>query len=90
MTVKQIKAYIKKVKWQTARDKSHAYTVKKWNPGLLANSFEKVVMHIRENGYPGFFGKVKYMYFDVDGYKYWSMGAPLKITIIINRAKLGG
>lgn len=87
MTEKQIKDYIKVARWQTAKDGSHAYTVKKWDAGL-AISFEEYVMHIRENGYADYFYKKKYMYFDIDGYKYWSMGAALNITIIINRAKL--
>lgn len=87
MTEKDIKEYIEKVKWQTAKDGSHQYTVRKWAPELVG-TFEKFVMHIRNNGYDGYFFKTKYKYFDMDGFKYWSMGAPLNITIIINRQKI--
>ncbi len=89
ITEKQIREYIKKVRWQTSKDKSHSYTVKKWTPGL-SGEFEAFVMYIREKGYAGFFGKTRYKYFDIGGFKYWSMGAPLGITIIINRTEIGG
>ena len=52
--------------------------------------FERFVMHIRRHGYKQRFGKSTYTYMDwpVDGvvHQFWTMGAPLDISIIINRA----
>jgi hypothetical protein len=44
-------------------------------------------MHIRKNGYVEEFTGWKYTYFDIGGYQYWTMGAPLEETILINRAQ---
>jgi hypothetical protein len=47
-------------------------------------------MHIRRHGYRARFGRVFYTYLDwpVDGvlHQFWTMGASLEETIIINRA----
>lgn len=64
----------------------HEYTLrKKW---LSDDEFDYFVAYIRENGYKQKFGKVTYIYLNVDGYCYWSMGAPIEKTILINRAKI--
>lgn len=47
--------------------------------------FERVVNHIRFNGYEGRFYQKKITYFDEDGLVYWTMGAPLNETTILNR-----
>jgi hypothetical protein len=39
------------------------------------------------NGYEGDFYKMKITYYDEDGLVYWTMGAPLSETTIINRCK---
>ena len=46
-------------------------------------------MFIRENGYRKKYKKTFYTHFDINGYSYWTMGAPLDVTIIINRHRLG-
>lgn len=51
-------------------------------------AFEDIVMYIRENGVKEKFWKKEYIYFYANGYKYWTMGNPLHITKIINRAKV--
>ena len=49
--------------------------------------FVKLVEHIRTNGYQGAFYKMEITYYDEDGLVYWTMGAPISETIIINRCK---
>lgn len=64
----------------------HYYTLKKnWgNP----EEFERCVMFIRKHGYVVQYGGRNYTCFDINGQKYWSMGAPLDKTILINRSKV--
>jgi len=50
--------------------------------------FNEFVLHIRKHGYADNFMGQEYTYFNVGDYRYWSMGAPLKETILINRVKL--
>jgi hypothetical protein len=47
--------------------------------------FIQLVRHIRENGYEGNFYTKRITYFDEDGMVYWTMGAPIEGTIIVNR-----
>jgi len=91
MDINEIKDYIASVRWQFAKTMPkhpHSYTLKKWNPDKI-DIFEKFVIFIRENGYEEKYLGQKYFYFDVEGYQYWTMGAPLEKTILINRAKRG-
>ena len=87
MTDEEISDYISNVFWRTSVDESHQYTLGSWNPDL-ADVFSKFVIHIRRNGYIDKFMGIEYTYFNVGDYQYWSMGAPLEETILINRAKL--
>ena len=47
--------------------------------------FVQLVEHIRAHGYEGTFYRRKITYFDEDGLTYWTMGAPVEETTIINR-----
>jgi len=49
--------------------------------------FGEFVEHIQTHGYKGNFYRKKITYFDFDGIVYWTMGAPLEETTIINRCK---
>ena len=54
--------------------------------------FEDVVQFIRDHGYREVFeptGK-EMTYLDIGGWKYWTMGAPLPETILINRERIAG
>lgn len=63
----------------------HFYTMKfTWKD---KNLFKAVVSYIREKGVKEKFFNVEYTYLYVNGHKYWTMGAPLKETILINKAK---
>ena len=42
----------------------------------------------REHGGKEQWGKYNFPYLYIDDYKYWTMGAPIEETIIINRAKV--
>ena len=44
-------------------------------------------MFIREQGEVRPWGKHMHTYFDYDGWTYWTMGAPLDETILINRER---
>lgn len=49
--------------------------------------FVLLVCHIRDNGYAGKFYSKDITYYDEMGMTYWTMGAPLGETIIVNRCK---
>ncbi|GMO33878.1 MAG: hypothetical protein Ta2B_14340 [Termitinemataceae bacterium] len=51
--------------------------------------FDFIVAAMRECSYSGKFGGRRYQYFNVNEHYYWTMGAPIKETILINR-KLRG
>jgi hypothetical protein len=86
--LEKVMKYIASVKWQFAKTMSafpHWYTIRNWNPDK-EKSFEHFVSFIRANGYANKFGKATYTYFNVEGFSYWTMGAPVEITTVINRA----
>ena len=49
--------------------------------------FEQLVKHIRSNGYKGHFYQKNITYYEEEGLLYWTMGAPLEETTIINRCR---
>lgn len=64
----------------------HEYIFKGRCP-LSAEEFEYFVNMQREHGIRERWGKYNNPYLYVDDYKYWTMGAPLEETTVINRAK---
>lgn len=71
---------------KTMKQIPHCWSVRKeWRSQIL---FEKVVKYIRENGVDEYFMGKRYTYFYANKHKYWTMGAPIKKTKIINRAKV--
>jgi hypothetical protein len=88
LSIDEIREYVKSVHWHTAQDGSHSYTLAKWEPKFAA-MFYAFVWFIRKNGYIEMFRDVPYICFDVDDYRYWTMGAPLHETILINRTENG-
>ena len=64
----------------------HEYTLRNKAPDPVR--FERVVAHIRSVGYVIPWGKYNNTYLDFDGWRYWTMGAPIEETTLINRAKL--
>lgn len=64
----------------------HHYALRK-NWGDDAD-FEATVRFIREYGHDDPFGGKIYRAFDLNGFHYWTMGAPLGETILINRKEI--
>ena len=79
--------FIKSSKWTFAKtmpEWPHEYIVRE---KVDENLFMQLVLHIRTNGYEGNFYKMKITYYDYDEFVYWTMGAPLEETTIINRCR---
>ena len=74
---------------------TYAKTMPAWPHEYLVRArvdeelFERMVKHIRSNGSEGHFYQQKITYYEEDGLVYWTMGAPLEATIIINRCRKG-
>jgi hypothetical protein len=86
----EILEFIKTSQWcfaKTMPQCPHEYIVRKWRPDKEL-VFECFVMVIRERGYDARFLDATYRYLEIDGWKYWTMGAALNETTIINRAKV--
>ena len=81
-----VRDFIKKSAWRFAKKMPkwpHWYSVREWcNP----QEFQWFVRYIRKHGIPKKFFKARHIYYEIDGFRYWTMGAPVKETIIINRA----
>jgi hypothetical protein len=69
----------------------HEYTVRRFeDPKSKQDVFEEAVAFLRANGECRVFEPTgrSSVYFDIDGRQYWTMGAPIEETVIINRAWL--
>ena len=88
MSINNLKSFIDKSHWRFAKTMPgipHWYTLKS---DCDNNEFEQAVQTIRKDGYDDpYYGKV-YRAINVGSYKYWTMGAPVKETTLINRKKL--
>ncbi len=81
----ELSDFVSREKWAYAKTMPrwpHEYIVRERVDEAL---FEKLVKHIRANGYEGKFYSKSITYYDEDGLVYWTMGAPLEETIIVNR-----
>lgn len=65
----------------------HEYIVRGKCP-LSNEEFDYLVNMQRNFGKEERWGKYNFPYLYIDGYKYWTMGEPVEVTIIINRAKV--
>jgi len=83
-----IKQFIKESAWIFAKTYAdtwpHEYLVKDKVDKQL---FLKFVKHIREHGYIGKFYQKSIVYLDHQDKVYWTMGAPIEDTTIINRCR---
>ncbi len=91
LTSEEVAQAIKEHAWiyaKTMPQNPHEYTLRKqWGDDAL---FDAVVTHIREHGYETVYQGRKYIQLDVGEFFYWTMGSPLKDTILINRKRLTG
>jgi hypothetical protein len=82
-----IAKFIETEKWTFAKtmpEWPHEYIVRERVDEQL---FLKTVEHIRKFGYNENYYSEQYTYFDHNGYMYWTMGAPIEETKIINRTQ---
>ena len=81
----KLREFVESESWTFAKTMPtwpHEYLVRdRVDEGL----FVQLVEHIRAEGYDGNFYRRKITYYDEDGMTYWTMGAPVEETIIINR-----
>jgi len=86
MTLDKIQDFIQKHDWTFAKSMPktpHWYVVRE---NCNEQEFLDFVVYIREHGEPRKFWRSTYIYLDIGAYTYWTMGSPLDITRIINRA----
>lgn len=82
-----LKHFVAEEQWTYAKTMPtwpHEYLVRERVDEKL---FVQLVTHIRASGYEGRFYEMKITYFEEDGLVYWTMGAPLNETTIINRCR---
>jgi hypothetical protein len=79
--------FINKSKWtfaKTMKESPHEYTLRK---NCDSYEFDEAVLFIRANGIKEKYKGATYTVFYLNGLKYWTMGAPLDKTILINRTR---
>ena len=84
----RIKAFIESSEWRYAKSMPqlpHSYVLREWSDEI---EFQYFVQAVRDHGYQKNFFKRVFIYLEIDGYKYWSMGAPVNETTVLNRAIL--
>ena len=64
----------------------HQYCLRKNWTGEI--SFEEVVDAMRNYGYVEWFYGKPYMMYNIENFKYWTMGFPIEVTILINRTTI--
>ena len=82
-----LRRFINNERWtfaSTMPDLPHEYLVRERVDRKL---FERCVEHIRSNGYESHFYQKKITYYEEDGLVYWTIGAPVHETTIINRCR---
>lgn len=84
------RAFINSQAWRTAKNQTHSYLVWDKLEPEAQYMFREFAQYIRDNGYyKSYFGHT-YQYLDIDDFTYWTMGAPINETTILNRATLNG
>ena len=86
----KLRSMIARCEWTFAKTMPfapHEYIVKEKCP-LTTEEFEYFVNMQREHGVKERWGKYNNPYLYIDDYKYWTMGAPVEETIVMNRAKV--
>jgi endo-alpha-1,4-polygalactosaminidase (GH114 family) len=84
-----LRRFINDEQWRfTSRmpDWPHEYLVRERVDRTL---FERAVKHIRSNGYEGVFIHTQIRYYEEGDVVYWTIGAPVEETVIINRCRKG-
>ena len=87
-TIEKIQEALDMQKYIIAKTEAnpHQYCLRKnWTGKVL---FDEALQIIRDYGYVEWFWKKPYMILNVGEFKYWTMGFPLEVTILINRTKI--
>ncbi len=82
-----LREFVDAEKWTFAKtmpEWPHEYIVRE---RVHEELFVSLVCHIRENGYVGKFYSKYITYYEERGMTYWTMGAPLDETTIVNRCR---
>lgn len=85
----KLRSMIARCEWTFAKSMPfapHEYIVRNKCP-LTDDEFVYFVEMQRQFGKKERWGKYNNSYLYIDGYKYWTMGAPMDDTMVINRAK---
>jgi hypothetical protein len=85
----QFCAWVEGSPWQFAKTMPkvpHEYTLRRKQADELA--FEQAVQFIREHGWRKRWGRYHHHYWNAGAWKYWTMGAPVAETVLVNRALL--
>lgn len=84
---KEIKVFVESVEWTFAKTMPkwpHEYIVRR---NVSEEAFLTLVSFIRNHGFEAPYYDKTYIYFEDVGMVYWTMGAPLEETIIVNRCE---
>jgi hypothetical protein len=90
MTPEEFAAFVAQAPWRYAATMPHIpheYTLRRQHDPVV---FEAAVRFIRKHGYQARWGRAIRTYFNLDCKRYWTMGAPVEQTIVLNRADLEG
>ena len=83
-----IKEFFERQNWTFAKTYAekapHEYIIRSKIAGN-DSEFIEAVQYIRDNGIKASFWKKEHIYLYLDGMFYWTMGAPIDETIVINR-----
>jgi hypothetical protein len=87
--VEDARTYIPSVKWRHARPPQppHEYTIRDWSD--VPRGFLAFALAIQSTGVLKTWGEYVHAYLEVDGFEYWTMGARVPETTVINRAPVG-
>jgi hypothetical protein len=86
MPPESILKFIEQYEWTFAKSMPktpHWYVVRE---KCIDAEFVEFAEYIRKFGVPRRFFRTSYTYYDLGEYTYWTMGNPIEITRIINRA----
>jgi transcriptional regulator with XRE-family HTH domain len=89
LTIDEAREFISQCEWTFAKTMPHApheYIVRR---KVENDKFVGLVKLIRREGERRTWGRYRNTYLAIDEWSYWTMGAPIPITIIINRARTG-
>lgn len=89
---REFKEFVARYPWTLAKTYAafapHEYYVKCELDQQGQEDFVTIVRYIREHGFSCKFAGKIHIYYELDGYYYWTMGDPIKETYILNRCKV--